>query len=136
MVGLSNYTANKVNDYVFGNVSYTPPVTLYAALAKGTVLESDTGSTFDEADFGGYARVAITNNATEFPAASGGAKTLGNDLTFPVSTSGSNTILELIFLDAATAGNIVGGGVLTVSKLVETGTQLVFNADEVEITVD
>jgi len=133
MAGLSNYQADELNDQVFGAVTYTPPVTIYAALAKGVVAASDTGTTFDEADYTSYARVAITNNLTEFPASSGGSKTLGNDITFPASTGGTNTIIELVFLDAATNGNIIGSGTLTVSQVVTSGNQPVFNSDEVEI---
>ena len=69
MQGFSNYMASKIVDQIFGNQSVTIPTTIYAAMAQGTVQESDTGSTFPEADYGDYTRIAITNNITNFPLA-------------------------------------------------------------------
>lgn len=135
MEGFSNYMSSEVNDHIFGNDVYTAPSTIYVGLAKGTVLESDTGSSFDEADYGGYTRVALTNNLTNFPAAVDGVKTVAVDITFSQSTSGTNVIKEIVFLDAATGGNILAGGALLVEKTVNPGDQPVFLADEVEITV-
>ena len=134
MQGYSNFYASKVIDFVFGDQALVPEVTLYCALAKGAVAETDDGSTFDEADYTSYARIPLTNNNTNFPNSVAGVKTIGVDVTFPQSTGGSNTIQEFIILDAATAGNIVGGGSLTVVQVVTSGIQPIFLAGEVELT--
>jgi len=134
MQGYSNYYASKVIDHVFGNQVLTPEVTLYCALAKGAVLESDDGSTFDEADYTSYARIALTNNNTNFPNGVAGAKSIGVDVTFPQSTGGTNTIHEFVILDSASGGEIVGGGSLTIQQVVTSGIQPVFLAGEVELT--
>jgi len=135
MQGYSNYTASKINDHIFGATPYTAPSPVYFALAKGTVSESDTGSTFDEADYGGYARISLSNNTTNFPNSVDGVKEVATDLIFPIATSGSNTIKEVILLDNATGGNIIGGGVLTIEKTVSTGTRITIYSGEYEITV-
>lgn len=137
MQGLSNAIATAIYQHLFGDVPYTAPATLYVALAKGPVSESDDGSTFDEADYTGYARVPITNNLTNFPAPLNGAGSNGIDITFPQSTGGTNTIQEVIFLDSGTigAGTIIGGGSLTTPNVLVSGEQLVINATEFEITV-
>jgi len=138
MVGLSNYAASLANDYIFGKQTFTIPATLYCAISKGAVTESDTGATFDECDYTSYARVALTNNNTNFPNSTAGSKNIGVDVTFPTATGGSNTITEFIILDSATigAGNIIGGGSLLVPQAVSTGIQPVFVAGDVEIAVN
>jgi len=135
MIGLSNVTASKVNDYIFGQIIYTPSPIIYVALAIGAVAESDTGLTFLEANYVGYQRVAITNNATAFPAAVDGVKSNGVEFRFPTSQGVDNTIQELIFCDAATGGNIIGGGAITTPKTFTTGDRPVFEANSVTITV-
>jgi len=136
MTGFSNYTASKIIDFVFGNVAYTPPATIYVALAKGSVVDSDTGTTFAEANYTGYSRVAVTNNATTFPNATNGSKTNGVEFRFPTSTGVDNTIVELVFLDAASGGNIIGGGTVAVQKLITTGDRPVYEVGSVTITLN
>lgn len=135
MQGFSNYMSSKVVDQIFGNQSLSIPATIYAAMAKGNVQESDTGSTFDEADYTDYTRIALTNDLSNFPLATNGQKSVATDITFPLSSGGSNTIKELVFLDAASDGNIIAAGVLTIEKTVNSGDQPVFLAGTVELTL-
>lgn len=65
----SNFLEGSLLDHVFGSVDYTPPVTFYVALF--TVTPSDSGGG-TEVSGGSYARVAMTNNPTNFPNASSG----------------------------------------------------------------
>lgn len=135
MIGLSNYLASKINDFLFGNVSYTPPTIVYIALAIGAVGEGDTGSTFAEANYTGYQRVAITNNVTSFPSAVNGTKTNGVEFRFPTSQGIDNIIQEIVICDALTGGNIIGGGAITTSKTYTVGDRPVFEVGSVTITV-
>lgn len=104
---------NKALDAVFGSAS---PATLYAGLAQA-VSGSPLAPT-GEPTIGtnGYTRVAITNNATNWPAASGGAKTCGVDVVFPTSTgawaSGSSLTIFVLY-DAATSGAPIGFATLS-----------------------
>ena len=61
MEGLSNTYADLVYQSIFG-IPTVGPATVYAALAKGAVAESDDGSTLGEMDYTGYTRIAVTNN--------------------------------------------------------------------------
>jgi hypothetical protein len=58
----------------------------------------------------GYARLAVANNATSFPAAAGGLKSNGTDWLFPEATSDWGDIGGAALYDAATAGwQIIAG---------------------------
>jgi hypothetical protein len=72
MGSFSNYLENELLDHVFGAAAYSAPATLYVGLSTADPTDDDSG--LAEPSGNGYARVAVTNNATNFPAASGGAK--------------------------------------------------------------
>ena len=80
MGSYADYLENKILDHVFGAVTYTPPATLYFGLSTTTIADAGTGIT--EPVGNGYARKGVTNNTTNFPSASGGAKTNGADITW------------------------------------------------------
>lgn len=105
-------------DHAFGNAAYTAPATLHVALY--TVAPSDTGGG-TEVTGGSYARVAVTNNATNFPAASAGAKANGTAITFPAPTANWGVAVAFAILDAATAGNFLCWGDITPNKTVNNG---------------
>lgn len=69
MGAFTDYLENKILDHVLGNSTYTPPSTVYIGLA---VSVSDDGTITGEPSGGSYARIAVANNATNFPAVSGG----------------------------------------------------------------
>src|SRR3989304_6558665 len=70
----SDFLENELLDHVLGNAAYAAPATVYFGLYS--VGPSDVGGG-TELTGSGYARIAVTNNATNFPAASGGAKSNG-----------------------------------------------------------
>lgn len=121
MAGYSDYAENKILDHVFGGPDYTRPATLYLALLTAAPTDSDTGSTIVEANYTGYSRKAVTNDATNFPAASSGAKSNGVELLYSECTAGSSTITHFAWVDAASAGNVIGYGALTLSKIITAG---------------
>lgn len=81
----SNYLENALLDHALGGGNYTRPATVYIALF--TVAPSDAGGG-TEVSGNNYSRAAVTNDATNFPAASGGAKSNGVAITF-ATPSGS-----------------------------------------------
>lgn len=93
---------NTVLDVALGNGT---PATLYWALA--TAFTGD--GAFTEATGGGYARVGQTNNATNFPAASGGSKSNGTAVTFVQASADiardPTRVVGWALMDASTAGN-------------------------------
>ena len=132
----SDFLENEVLDHVFGGAAYTAPATIYAAACTAAVSDSNTGTTITECDYTSYARVAITNNATNFPAASGGAKANGTAITFPTSTGGADdTVTYIALCDAATNGNLLGWADLDASKVVGVGDTLEIAIGDLDITL-
>ena len=129
----SNFLELELLDHVLGAATYTPPVTVYVALY--TVAPSDTGGG-TEVTGGSYARVAVTNNATNWPAAAAGLKSNGTAITFPAATAGWGTCVAFAILDDPTAGNFLYWGDLTVSKAVNSGDTASFAIGDLDVTED
>ena len=112
----STYLANKIADEVLGASAWTPPATVYIGLYSTAPTGGGTGGTeFDGTTEPGYARLAVTNNTTNFPAASSGAKATGATFTFAANSGASNWANAVAFgiFDASTAGNLLGYGTCT-----------------------
>ena len=116
---LSTYLANKLLDAELGGTAYTAPGTVY--IRAWTTLPAADGTGGVEVSGGSYAAVTVTNNATNFPAASGGAKTNGIAFTFAAPTANWGTIAGLTIHDAATGGNMLRAGPLSVPFPVNNG---------------
>jgi hypothetical protein len=84
----SNYLELLVLDAVLGQTALPAIATVYVALYSVTPGDAGGGTELADATSPGYARVAVTNNTTNFPNASAGAKTTGVDITFPTNSSG------------------------------------------------
>ena len=129
----SDFLENTLLDEVLGATDYTPPGTVYLALF--TAAPDDTGGG-TEVSGGGYARVAVTNNSTNWPAASGGSKSNGVDMTFPQATADWGTVVAFAIFDASTGGNMLYWGDLTTSKTINNGDTAKFAAGDITITED
>jgi hypothetical protein len=106
MSGLTDAREQACLDNEFGSGS---PATLY--LGAFTTMPADDGTGGVEPTGGGYARIPITNNATNFPAAVAGnpsTKSLAVQFAFAVaSVSWSPSFVKGIgWFDAASAGNL------------------------------
>lgn len=116
----SNYLAKELLDHVLSAAAYSAPATLYLGLTADIMDDTDTGSTVTEPGGGSYARVAITNNATNFPAATGtttATKSNGAEFAFPQATAdwftaGGGEAQYWFLADAPTGGNIIVYGPL------------------------
>lgn len=129
----SNYLENKLLDLVFGGTTFTPPATLYIALYTSDPTDADTGT---EVSGGSYARVAVTNNATNWPAASGGQKSNANAITFAQATASWGTVTHVGIRDALTGGNLLYSGPLVTPRTVNNGDTFSFAATQLVITED
>ena len=129
----SNYLENKVLDHVLGGGDYSRPATVYVALY--TVAPSDTGGG-TEVSGGSYARTAVTNNATNFPAASDGEKSNGTEITFETATANWGTVVAFGILDASTSGNLLLWADLTASKTIDSGDTAKFAVGDLDYTED
>jgi hypothetical protein len=116
--GISNYLADKINDGMHGGTNYTQPATTYFALM--TVMPTGSGGG-TEVSGGSYARVAFTNNSTNWPASSGQTKTNATIIDFGTATAAWGTIVGVAEYDASSSGNLLSFGPLTATRVVGSG---------------
>jgi len=107
---------NAIASSAFGGVAYSGLATYYAALFIGASTGIADGT---EATGNSYARVAITNNQTNFPAASAGVVSNGTTITFPQSSGSWGTVDAIRLMDAATDGNVRFGSLITPNVTVD-----------------
>lgn len=120
-MSLSDTYENLILDAIFGATAYSPPGTLYCALFTTACTDSALGT---EATGGDYARVSVTNNATNFPAAAAGIKSNGTVITFPEATASWGTVVHFAWMLLSSGGNatnMVNHGALLTPLAVTTG---------------
>lgn len=127
--------ANRLLDLQLGSSHDTTafPATVYVALIT-TAPTNANGAGIVEVSGGAYARVAVTNNDTNWPAASGRAKSNGTPITYPTSTASWGTVVGAAFYDAASAGNFLGYSALSSSQSIGSGITPQFAAGAVVVS--
>lgn len=123
-MAITYYSGNRVLDLNFGQTAYTVPTTYYFGLSTTTIQIDGTGAT--EPSGGAYARVALTNNKTNWGVAANASLTNSTAVQFPESTSSWGTITYVGMWDAASAGNIWWFDVLTPARTVASATTVLF----------
>ena len=113
-------------DRDFGSAT---PATWYAAFLIG-LPTADAGTGYVEPADVNYARVALTNNATNFPAATGGVQKVAAAIEWPQATVQWNG-LGIALFDASTGGNAAYWD--SKAQTVPIGGTARFNANELEI---
>jgi hypothetical protein len=121
--------ANSVLDALFGSGT---PATLYVGLYTAAPNADGTGGT--EVTGGSYARVAVTNNATNWPAASGGVKSNANAITFAAATANWGSVVSAGVFAALSGGTPYYFGNLDVARTVNNGDAFSFAATQLVIT--
>lgn len=134
MAGKSDFLELEILDHVLGNAAYTAPATVYIALYTAAPTDAGGGT---EVTGGSYARVAVANNATNWPAAAAGAKSNGTAITFPAPTANWGVIVAFTIMDAASAGNQLYNGLITPNKTVNNGDPAPsFAVGDLDVTED
>lgn len=138
MGSFSDYLEKEILDHIFGGADYSRPATVYVGLWTSALSDSSTGSSAGEVSGSAYARVAVTNNSTNWPAASGttATKSNGTVITFPTATGSWGTVTYFAILDASSLGNILGWAILTASKAIGDGDTASFAIGDLDITLD
>ena len=129
----SNFLELELLDHVFGAAAYTAPSPVFIALFTAAPTDAGGGT---EVTGGSYVRLSVTNNATNFPAASAGAKSNGVDFTFVTATANWGTVTSFAIFDASSGGNMLCWADLTVSKAVNSGDTAKFLSGDLDITLD
>ena len=134
-MSFADYLENELLDHVWGASAYSAPANIYVGLS--TTAPADDGTNITEPAGGaGYARVAVVNNLTNWPAAASGLKENGVAIAFPQATGSWGTVTHFFCADAAVAGNILGSGALTTPKTIDTGDTASFAIGDLDITLD
>ncbi len=126
---LSTYLQNKYIDWILRAQTYTPPSTVYVALATTSSGASACGT---EVSGGSYARVAVTASLTNWAgtqsagstavsSGSSGQTSNNGSITFPAPTANWGTIVSFCVFDASSGGNLLFYAALTTSKTVNNG---------------
>lgn len=116
--------------------AFTGNATVYIGVCTTTSPGTDALlKSTEPSSTGGYARIAVTNNSTNFPVATGSApasKSLNVSFSFPVSTlawsTGATALASFFIADASTlaGGNILWSGPLAPATDVVNGTGVTF----------
>ena len=103
---------------------------------KITTTINIDGSGATEPSGGSYARVAFTNNKSNWGVASNGVLTNAVAVTFPESSASWGTITYVGIWDLATGGNIWWYDVLSPSRAVASLTTVIFSAGAITVTLN
>jgi len=125
MAAISDYLENALINATLRNTGYSSPATVYVALFTTDPTDANVGT---EVTGGSYARVAAT-----FGAPSNGASSTSADVQFAQATVNWGTVTHFGIYDAATSGNLLYHGTLTVSKTIDTGN--IFKIPSRQLTV-
>lgn len=143
--GATQFKERKILDEWFGNTVPTIPATLFFGLFTdsnskatrdaGTVTEVSTGT------WTNYARVAKTNNTTNFPNATSGSpasKANGTSVDFGTATTTANvTCTGFGVWDASTGGNLLDwGDFATPNPIIQSGNPVSFPISALTFTQD
>ena len=116
MANLTTFAADKVLDHLLGRTAYTMPTVWVGLFTTDPTEPAGTGGV--EVSGGAYVRVQLSPNTA---AAASGSAVSNADVTWPQATVAWGTILGLGLFDAASAGNLLASGPLSVSKTVGVG---------------
>lgn len=142
MSAMSDFLENKLIDQLFRGQSAPTTTTLYVGLLTAAPSDSGGGT---EVTGGSYARVAVssslanwagTQSAGSTTASSGtGGQTSNNAaITFPTPSAGWGTVTHFGIYDAASGGNLLFWGALSIAKTVNQSDTIVFPAASLSIT--
>ena len=133
---------NSLVDQIFRGQTAPTTSTLYIGLY--TAAPSDTGGG-TELSGSGYARVSVTSSlanwagtqssgSTTASSGTGGATSNNAAITFPEPTSGWGQVQAFGVFDAATGGNLLFHGSLTINKTINEGDTVTFPAGSLVVT--
>lgn len=139
-MSLSDAVELALLNQILGGTARAVDATVYIGLS--TTDPGETGSTQTEPAIGtaAYARVAVTNNATNWP--SGNPKSNGTVITFPTATAdwlaaANFTHFTIWNSPTATAAtNFIGRGTISTPKPVRNGDTASFAVGALTVTMD
>jgi len=128
-------------DLVWGGSAYSPAASLYIGLSTTTINNDGTGIT-EPSGGAGYARVEVTNDATEWPQATSGGPAIkqnANEIQFPTASGSWGTVTYFFIAtdpSSTLAADIIAFGELDVPRAIENNDTASFAAGAITITLD
>jgi hypothetical protein len=125
----TDFTENRIVDWLFRGQTFTPPATIHVGLHTAACSDASAGT---EVTGGSYARVAVTSSLANWAGTQGAGTTVASTgtggvtsnnavLTFPAPTANWGVVTHFSLNDASTAGNQILCQALTVSKTINNG---------------
>lgn len=130
---ISNYLKNKIQDYLFTGVVFTPPTSYYIALSSTEPQADKTGIT--EPTLGNYARIRIDKNTTNFLTSVNGVVKNKVSLQSNESTASWGNLPYYAIFDSATDGNLLWGGALVNPRNMDIEMQLIIDPNGLTFTL-
>ena len=109
---------------------------VYNALSSAAYSDDATATNVAEIVGAGAARVAVSNNTTNWPTTTASTKVNGTTITFPAALNTWPTALSFYILDAANGGNILFGADLLTPRTLEPGDTASFGPGAITLTED
>lgn len=138
-MSFTNFLEHAVLDYLFGLTTYTPSGTLYVALSTTTPTEAGTNFT-EPPSASGYARVAVTNNKTNWTNAAqnstSGEVRNSTVITFPTSAGNWGTLTHFGIYDQSGNGNLLVQAPLDNAQTVNTNNTLSYATGTMIFRID
>lgn len=142
MSAMSDYLENKLVDQIFRGQAFSFPATLHVGLLTSAPSDAGGGT---EVSGGSYARQPVTASLANFAgtqsagsttASSGSTGATSNNaaITFATPSAGWGTVTHFGIYDAATAGNLLFYGTLTIAKTINQSDTVSFPAGSLSIT--
>jgi hypothetical protein len=136
MSAMTDYLEGEIIKHIFRTGSFTKPSVLAVGLFTTAPGDSAAGT---EVSGNGYTRVSVNPADANWAAPAGGNGTTSNvsTITFPTPTgAGWGTITHFAIFDAASAGNRLFHGALTLPKVINAADTVSFAAGQLQLTFD
>jgi hypothetical protein len=147
-MNMSNYTENKLIDFILRGFAFSQPATIAIALTTVVPDDTSTGATIVEPVGGGYTRMVVgpgpanwfsTNGAIVGPS-TGTNGTTGNvdPVVFPKATANWGTIVGACICDDSTtgSGNVLFWGSLVDPKVINIDDIFLFDTSNISLQID
>jgi len=134
MSAATNFLELKILDDLVGNTPYTPPATIYVALATNATTPDVEAGTFTECTGSAYVRQGITG--TDWATAASGAVSTSTNIEFPTAQGDWGVITHVALMDNSSGGNALVIQQLASPKTVETGDTFVINSGNLTLSLD
>ena len=138
MAGKFDYLEEKTLGHNMGKTSFTMPATVAIALCTTAPEDLKTGVNIVEANYTGYARLAVTGGQLTISGTNPTKIATNVKLEFAACTGGSSTVIAYAIVDSATtsAGNGLYWGTCTSTVISTTQTPATIASGGLEVTED